>query len=404
MDEQRNEMIADAMRSAGYDALVCRLPQHVVMLTGYQPVLGNTFCVLTLGADGRPQTRLAVPSDEEEHARSAHAVAVAPFAEETMTRIDTTIPAVREPLRGLLASAGLGAGAVIGVEGGHAPMASYYTQMGTPGPLTTDLLGALLPGAQFRDATQTLESLSAIKTDVDLRWMRHGEAVALAGFTAARDAIHVGAGEADVLGATYMALVRAGYAVPDVWHVMAHAHVMSGPRAAEAYKAFNLTSGRALEHGDTVLVQMELALNGYWVELTRTFFVGAASDEWRRAHEACIRAQDAALKVIRAGVSGRDADAAARDVMRAAGYGDAFKHGLGHGFGFQAINHAAEPILHPASTSTLRAGNVHNMEPAVYLDGLGGDRLNDNVLVTADGCEHISSALPRELEWLVVGG
>ncbi len=404
MDEQRNQMIADAMRGEGYDALVCRLPQHVVMLTGYQPVLGNTFCVLTLGADGQPQTRLAVPTDEKEHAQSAHATAVTTYAEETMTRIDTTIPAVREPLRGLLDAAGLAVDAVIGVEGGHAPMASYYTQMGTPGPLTSDLLVELLPGARFRDATQTLDRLAAIKTEADLRWIRHGEAVALAGFSAAREAIRVGAGEADVLGATYAALVRAGYAVPGAWHVTAHAHVMSGPRAADAYKAFNLTSGRTLERGDTVLVQMEVALNGYWVELTRTFFVGAASDEWRRAHEACIRAQDAALNVIHAGVSGRAADAAARDVMRAAGYGDAFKHGLGHGFGFQAINHAAEPILHPASTSTLQAGNVHNMEPAVYLDGVGGDRLNDNVLVTASGCEHISSALPRELEWLVVAG
>ena len=88
-----------------------------------------------------------------------------------------------------------------------------------------------------------------------------------------------------------------------------------------------------------------------------------------RAHQACVRAQDAALQVIRDGVAGRAADAAARAVMESAGYGAAFKHGLGHGFGFQAINHAAAPILHPASTSTLRAGMVHNMEPAVYLDG-----------------------------------
>jgi len=88
--------------------------------------------------------------------------------------------------------------------------------------------------------------------------------------------------------------------------------------------------------------------------------------------------------------------------MQDAGYGTAFKHGLGHGFGFQAINHAAAPILHPASASTLRAGMVHNMEPAVYLDGVGGIRLNDNVLVRAGGNELLSRDIPRELEWLVV--
>jgi Xaa-Pro aminopeptidase len=117
-----------------------------------------------------------------------------------------------------------------------------------------------------------------------------------------------------------------------------------------------------------------------------------------------MRAQDAALQVIRDGVPAREADHAARSVMEQAGFGAAFKHGLGHGFGFQAINHAAMPVLHPASNQVLRAGMVHNMEPAVYLDGKGGIRLNDNVLVHKDGNEVISSSLPRDLDWLVVQG
>lgn len=88
--------------------------------------------------------------------------------------------------------------------------------------------------------------------------------------------------------------------------------------------------------------------------------------------------------------------------MRDADFGDAFKHGLGHGFGFQAINHAAHPVLHPASKDVLQRNMVHNMEPAVYLDGIGGFRLNDNVLVRTDGSELLSAAIPRELEWLIV--
>jgi Xaa-Pro aminopeptidase len=87
-----------------------------------------------------------------------------------------------------------------------------------------------------------------------------------------------------------------------------------------------------------------------------------------------------------------------------AGFGRAFKHGLGHGFGFQAINHAAAPVLHPASQAVLQSGMVHNMEPAVYLDGKGGIRLNDNVVVRHDGNEVLSKELPRDLDWLVVNG
>ena len=151
-------------------------------------------------------------------------------------------------------------------------------------------------------------------------------------------------------------------------------------------------------------MQMEIGINGYWAELTRTFFAGSISDEWRRAHQACVAAQDAALKEIRDGASARAVDSAARSVMQQAGFGSAFKHGLGHGFGFQAINHAAAPVLHPASNAMLRSGMVHNMEPAVYLDGKGGIRLNDNVAVQADGNEVLSRSLSRDLDWLVVTG
>ncbi len=150
------------------------------------------------------------------------------------------------------------------------------------------------------------------------------------------------------------------------------------------------------------MVQMEIGINGYWAELTRTFFVGSVSAEWRKAHQACMAAQDAALKSIRDGVEARVVDRAAREVMQQAGLGTYFKHGLGHGFGFQAINHSASPVLHPASKAVLARGMVHNMEPAVYIEGKGGIRLNDNVLVRKDGNELLSSSLPRDLDWLVV--
>jgi Xaa-Pro aminopeptidase len=178
---------------------------------------------------------------------------------------------------------------------------------------------------------------------------------------------------------------------------------MAGARVALAYRAVNLTSNAVIKLGDTVTVQMEIGINGYWAELTRTFFAGTISDEWCRAHLACVAAQDAALQEIRAGASARAVDRAVRHVMEQAGFGTAFKHGLGHGFGFQAINHAVAPVLHPASKETLQSGMVYNMEPAVYLDGKGGIRLNDNVAVQADGNEVLSAALPRGLDWLVVG-
>jgi Xaa-Pro aminopeptidase len=177
---------------------------------------------------------------------------------------------------------------------------------------------------------------------------------------------------------------------------------MTGSRAALAYRAFNLTSNAAIQRGDTVTVQMEIGINGYWAELTRTFFAETISDEWRKAHQTCVAAQDAALKLIRDGARARDIDGAARQVMQQAGFGPFFKHGSGHGLGLQAINHSALPVLHPASQDILHAGMVHNLEPAVYIDGKGGLRLNDNVAVQTNGCEVLSSALSRDLDWLAV--
>ncbi|HZS76084.1 MAG TPA: Xaa-Pro peptidase family protein [Ktedonobacteraceae bacterium] len=402
----RNALIREMFlqRGADFHAIICRLPQNVVMLTGYQPILGNSFCIVTLNANKEVEFRLAIPKDEEDLVPPSTAVEVKSYAEETMNYIGNTIESVREPLAELLRSANINENAVVGYEGVYSPIATAYTQVGAPGPATYELLHQLFLGGYLRDVTGMLDELAAVKTGTELEAIKRCEQVAYLGFSAAREAIAVGSTEAEVAAQTYAALLRAGYTSPGARHVTPYVHVMAGKRAALAYRAFNLTSNAPINAGDTVTVQMEVGINGYWAELTRTFFAGSISDEWRKAHEACMRAQDAALQVIRDGVPAREADHAARSVMEQAGFGAAFKHGLGHGFGFQAINHAAMPVLHPASNQVLRAGMVHNMEPAVYLDGKGGIRLNDNVLVHKDGNEVISSSLPRDLDWLVVQG
>ena len=411
MNTTRAKHIVDmfTQRGADFHAIICRLPEHVTMLTGYAPILGNSFCIVSLsngrGASERNvEIRLAVPEDEVDLIPPGIAVEIKTYSEETMDYIENTIQAVRTPLAELLKSLNLKSEAVIGYEGVYSPVATGYTQVGVPGPATLDLLHSLFMGDYLRDVSAMLDELSAIKTEEDLSCIRRSEEVGYQGFKAARNAIHVGATEADVAAATYGALLQAGYAAPGATHVLPHVHVMSGPRAALAYRAFNLTSNRAIEQGDTVTVQMEVGINGYWAELTRSFFAGTVSDEWRKAHQACVQAQDAALKSIRNGVEARAVDRAARIVMEQAGFGAAFKHGLGHGFGFQAINHAAAPVLHPASNAVLHTGMVHNMEPAVYLDGNGGIRLNDNVAVQENGYEVLSRSIPRDLDWLVVAG
>ncbi len=402
MNATRVAHLTELMQRNGYQALICRIPQHVLLLSGYAPVLSNSFCLISLNGDA-PEVRLAVPEQERNLLPQDAAVEVRTFTEETMECINTALEAARQPLEALFHTAGLTTfNATIGYEGGDAPMSVNYTQAGVPGPATLAMLSQALPGAQWRDATPLLNELASVKTEQELAAIRRAAAVAGQGFLAARAAIHPGATESEVAAAAAGAVLQAGHALPGARLVMPHVHVMAGARAAEAYKAFNLTANARIQRGDIVLVQMEVGIDGYWAELTRTFFVGEASPTWERAHRACFEAQAAAVRIIREGVPGREADAAARQVLQRAGLGAAFKHGLGHGCGFQAINHAATPVLHPASQDVLRSGMVHNMEPAVYLEGQGGIRLNDLVVVRQDGNEVISSAIPRDLTWLVV--
>lgn len=167
--------------------------------------------------------------------------------------------------------------------------------------------------------------------------------------------------------------------------------VQSGPNSANPHGA---SSDRVIEDGDLLLIDFGCLVDGYPSDITRTVVIGTPSDEIRRIHETVARANAAARAVVRPGVPMRDVDKAARDVIDAAGYGDYFIHRTGHGLGLDV--HEPIPQIAANVDDLLEAGMTFTIEPGIYIAGLGGVRIEDNVVVTEDGVEVLTS-YPREL-------
>jgi Xaa-Pro aminopeptidase len=145
---------------------------------------------------------------------------------------------------------------------------------------------------------------------------------------------------------------------------------------------------RVIEPNTTVVVDAGAVFRAYNADCTRTFATGELPDDLAQAYEACLRGQLAGLEAMRAGVSGADADAAARRVIDDAGFGEKFGHGLGHGVGL--LVHEA-PTARPESEDVLEPGNVITCEPGIYIEGHGGVRIEDLVVITESDPEILSS-------------
>jgi Xaa-Pro aminopeptidase len=148
-----------------------------------------------------------------------------------------------------------------------------------------------------------------------------------------------------------------------------------------------------IDAGELVVIDWGAELDGYCSDCTRTFASGDLPDEPKIVYDVVLEAQLAGLHAVRPGVSGREADGAARAVIDQAGHGEHFGHGLGHGVGIEV--HEA-PRLSQRSDSTVQQGNVVTVEPGVYVPGAYGVRIEDLVYVTSDGPEILTS-VPKEL-------
>ena len=166
--------------------------------------------------------------------------------------------------------------------------------------------------------------------------------------------------------------------------------VASGPNGALPHAR---PTGRLLASDEGVVLDFGGVYGGYCVDLTRTVQLGRAPAEWVRIASAVAEAQGAAIRAVRPGIAASVVDAAARDTLKGHGLGDAFGHGTGHGLGLEVHE---EPRIARYTTgqpdTVLQPGMVFTLEPGAYVEGLGGVRIEDDVLVTEAGCEVLTRA------------
>jgi Xaa-Pro aminopeptidase len=162
--------------------------------------------------------------------------------------------------------------------------------------------------------------------------------------------------------------------------------VASGPHAARPHHD---PTERAIAAGEPVVIDMGAAIDGYRADLTRTICLGEPPPIFRARYNTVLAAQEAALAGIRSGMTGRAADALAREVLTRSGYREQFVHGLGHGVGL--LIHEF-PSLGTRSDDGLVPGHVITVEPGIYIEGWGGVRIEDLCVVTATGLDILSAA------------
>jgi Xaa-Pro aminopeptidase len=240
-------------------------------------------------------------------------------------------------------------------------------------------------GLDLQPTRGIVEELRAVKSDEELTAIRRAARVADRAFEALTAETFVGRTEREL-----------------AWRLqeLMHAHgaddvsfepiVASGPNAARPHAT---PQDRLVETRTLVVVDFGVKVGGYCSDCTRTVSTGALPDRLRRAYDVCLAAQEAAVAGIRPTMTGLEADRIARSIIDGEGFGEAFGHGLGHGVGLMV--HEA-PRLSTESNDTLQTGNVVTIEPGIYLEGVGGVRIEDLAVVSDDGVELFTS-FPKHL-------
>lgn len=353
----RREKLARLLRPEKIDAFLITNPTNVRYLTGFS---GEDAFLLVAGdraillSDGRFSTQLA----EECPGLETHIRSVGQLMTDAIEHVVSGL-GIRK----------------LGFEAPALSVAQYET------------IREKLPTIDLKALTDRVENLREIKDREELSAIREAIAQAERAFGMLRNGLRPGEPEKDVADTLESYLRRCGATGASFPPIVAVGARSALPHARP-------TPDARIGDADFVLIDWGATGWPYKSDLTRVLVTGKVTPKFEKVYRTVLAAQERGIAAIRPGVPAKDVDAEARSVIEEAGFGRFFSHGLGHGLGMDI--HEA-PRLRAGSEGPLRPGMVVTVEPGIYLPGWGGIRIEDDILVTPDGCE-VLTHVPRSLD------
>ena len=242
-----------------------------------------------------------------------------------------------------------------------------------------------LDGVRLVPVKGEIDHLRAVKKSDEQQYIRQAEAIGDRAFQRILSVIKPGMTEKQVAAYLEFYMKEEGAEGTSFDTIAASGIHSAMPHA--------VPTDKRLQKGDFLTMDFGCLYKGYCSDMTRTVVIGPADDRQRQIYQTVLQAQQAALDGIRPGMTGREVDLLAREVIQSAGYGDYFGHALGHSLGLEIHE---KPTFSPREDQIIQPGMVITVEPGIYIEGFGGVRVEDVVIVTEKGCENITYS-PKSL-------
>lgn len=363
MNNQRLEKLRTQMAAQGLDGIALVPGPNMLYFSGISSHVSERPIILFLPAADEPA--IVIPTLEAMKARDAGISEKRIFGWNDQEGYETAFQQVSTELQ--LARW------TLGVETFHMRVFEY------------ELLQQHTPEVQMVHAEPVIFALRAVKDEAEITAMKKAVLIAERAIASLLPRIKIGLSEKQVAAMLTQELLSGGAESLAFGPIVA-----SGPNSASPHA---VPTERLLQDGDLLVIDWGVNVDGYPSDITRTFAVGEIDAELKHIYETVKMANSQGLLTAKPGATGQDVDRAARKVIDDAGYGEQFFHRTGHGLGLEGHE---EPNMVEGNLEPLIPGNVFTVEPGIYLSGRGGVRIEDDVVITPDGCRSLTT-FSREL-------